>query len=82
MFAGLDIPTDIEQYAVLTFASGKSVKTVGGAKIMLAGDLIAEILSGLRSKKLAKAAVPEQFPLVRTLQYVVEFRAVATKSLA
>lgn len=29
LFSGLDIPTTIEQYAVLVFASGTNVKTLG-----------------------------------------------------
>jgi hypothetical protein len=82
LFAGLELPSDIEQYAVLVFASGKKVKTLGGAPIVLAGHLIEEILVGLRHKRLAKSAVPEQFPLLRTLQYVAEYREHAVKALS
>jgi hypothetical protein len=81
LFAGLDVPPVIEQYAVLVFASGVNVKTIGGATVKLAGEIIAEILRELRGKRLSKAAVPEQFPLLRTLQYVAEYRAYAFEAL-
>lgn len=82
LFTGLDLPAEIEQYAVLVFASGANVKTLGGARILFAADIIEEILVGLRGKRLAKAAVPEQFPLLRTLQYVAEYRTQAIRALA
>src|SRR6476469_835528 len=40
LFAGLDLPEKLEQYAVLVFASGVTVKTLGGAPILFAGDII------------------------------------------
>lgn len=74
LFAGIEIPAKIEQIAVLGFASVRNKKTLAGARIQLASELVDEILTGLRDKRLAKEAVPEQFPLVRTLQYVSEAR--------
>lgn len=82
LFAGLELPESLEQYAVLVFASGANVKWLGGARIVLAGEIVAEILLALKKRRLARAAVPEQFPLLRTLQYVTEFRAQAVKALA
>ena len=58
LFRGLDLPKTPEQFAVLVFASGANYTTVGGARILFAGDIIAEILQALRGKRLAKAAVP------------------------
>ena len=74
LFEGIDIPATIEQYAILAYATNASKTTLGGGTIRFAGDVVADILSHLKDKRLAKAAVPEQFPLVRTLQYVTEFR--------
>lgn len=82
LFAGLDLPLKPEQYAVLVFASGTRVKTLGGAPIRFAGDIIGDILRDLRGRRLARAAVSEQFPLLRTLQYVAEYRSQAMKALA
>lgn len=81
LFRGLDVPKTPEQFAVLVFASNTSFTSIGGARIIFAGDVIAEILSDLRSKRLAKAAVSEQYPLLRTLQYVAEYRSQALKAL-
>jgi hypothetical protein len=84
IFKGLDIgdPPRIEQIAVLVFASGANRQTLAGARIKFASEFIEEILGKLKSKRLAKAAVPEQFPLLRTLQYVAEYRVKAMKGLA
>lgn len=81
LFTGLDLPTSVEQIAILVFASNANVKTVGGARILLAGELVADILRDLRGKRLDKAAVPEQYPLLRTLQYVAEYRRDALRAL-
>lgn len=74
LFEGIEIPATIEQFAVLGFASARNVKMLAGAKVQLASELVEEVLAGLSSKRLAKEAVPEQFPLIRTLQYVAEAR--------
>ena len=81
LFSGLTVPTAIEQIAVLVFASGTTRQSLGGGRLLLAGDLVSEILLGLRDRRLAKAAVPEQFPLLRTMQYVAEYRTHAIKAL-
>ena len=75
LFRGLEVPKMPEQIAVLVFASAANFKTIGGAKIVFAGEIVGEILAYLRTKRLATAAVPQQYPLLRTLQYVVEYRA-------
>jgi hypothetical protein len=84
IFSDLDIgdPPRIEQVAVLVFASSTNVKTLGGAPIKFASEFIEEILRDLSKKRLATGAVPEQYPLLRTLQYVAEYRGKAMKALA
>lgn len=44
---------------------------------MTTSDLFVEIVSGNSGKKVAKAAVPEQYPLLRTIQFACEHRHAA-----
>ena len=74
LFAGLDLPTEIEQIALLGYGSNANRKMLAGATLMVVGDLIAEIVGEIQSKRVAKAAIPEDKPILRTLQYVCECR--------
>ena len=72
IFTGLAIPDHIEQIALLGFASNKNVKELAGGKIVTVADLYLDITNGLRGKKISQNAVPEQFSLLRTIQYCVD----------
>lgn len=74
IFSGLVLPDEIEQVALLGFASSKNYKTVGGGKVMLIPDLLKYIFAHLRPLSLSSSAVPEQFALLRTLQLVSDNR--------
>lgn len=77
LFKGMVLPSQIEQVAVLGFASKANVKMLAGARIMMTSELFAEIVSGISGKRIASAAVPEQYPLLRTLQFACEHRHAA-----
>jgi hypothetical protein len=81
LFAGLNVPHDIEQIAVLEFASKQRRSMLGGAKLVLVSDLLVEILSSLRARRVASNAVPEDKPILRTLQFVAEHKDVAFRAL-
>lgn len=76
LFKDLKIPDPlkIEQIAVLVFASKENHETLGGGKIKMASELIQEIFISIRDKKLAEHAIPEQFSILRSFQYVTEYR--------
>ncbi len=74
LFPGLDLPSEIDQIAILAFASKVNHPTLGGGKVLLVSDLLREILEDLSEKKIASSAVPEHHALLRTLQFVVEYR--------
>lgn len=74
LFDGIEIPDEIEQIALLVFASTKNHSTLGGGRLMILDELLAEILDGLAKTGIAKSAVPEQLPIVRTLQFVSHYR--------
>ncbi|MGQ7261993.1 hypothetical protein [Vreelandella sp. V005] len=77
IFAGIDLPTEIEQIAVLGFASNINVKTLAGGRIMTSADLLSEITADIGGMRIAKAAIPEQYPLLRTIQFVYQHRHAA-----
>ena len=74
LFPGLDLPEDIEQIAIFAFASRANHPTLAGRPVLLVSDLMREIMEDLSDKKIASAAVPEHHPILRTLQFVVEYR--------
>lgn len=74
LFPGFDVPREIEQIAVLVFASKVNHPTLGGGKVLLVSDLMREIMEDLSDKKISENAVPEHHALLRTLQFVVEYR--------
>lgn len=73
LFSGINIPNQIDQIALFVFASRTKHAELAGGKVAVASDLYSEIISGLQSKRVAKNAVPELFPLLRTIQHCCEF---------
>ncbi len=74
LFHGLPKKTPIEKIAIFAVGSRKNHQSVGGGQIKLLGEFLAEILADLENISWSKRAVPEQYPLIRTLQIVSEFR--------
>ena len=75
LFDGLELPDEIEQIALLVFASTANRKVLGGGRIMILDEFLGEILAGLADSTIASSAVPEQLPIVRTLQFVSHYRS-------
>lgn len=74
LFSGMTIPSSIEQIAVFGYGGKGSRTRIGGGKILLIQELLDEILANLALKSMHKEAVPEQFPLLRTLHFVAHHR--------
>lgn len=74
LFPGFELPDEIEQIAILAFASKTNHPTLGGGKVLIVSDLLREIMEDLSEKRIASSAVPEHQALLRTLQFVVEYR--------
>lgn len=81
LFEGISLPDQIEQIALLGYGSKKNRERVGGGQIMLVPELLAEILSALRDTTVATNAVPEDKPILRTLQFVSDNHGVVTRVL-
>ena len=74
LFSGLAVPEKIEQFAVFVFGSDTNHKTVGGGTVIMLNDLLKEIVDDLKTKKISKGFVPEQYPLLRVLQLACEYQ--------
>lgn len=75
LFDGIDLPHEIEQIALLVFASTANRTILGGGRIVILDQFLAQILCGLRDAKITSSAVPEQLPILRTLQFVSHYRS-------
>jgi len=74
LFSGLDIPTEIDQVAVLVFASKQKRDKLAGGKLILGNELMKEIFKDLGSRSIYSQTIPEQFPILRALQFVAQYR--------
>ena len=80
LFKGVELPSKIDQIAVLVFASKANHTTLGGGKIVLVGELLRDIADALSGVGIDRRAVPEQFPLLRTIQYMIHYKDMVFRS--
>jgi hypothetical protein len=73
LFAGVGAPDHIEQIALFAFASTANVTSLAGGRVAHVSDLYGEIVRGLRNMRVESQAVPEQFPLIRTIQQCQQY---------
>jgi hypothetical protein len=74
LFDGLDIPANIEQIAVLVFASKQKRDTLVGGKLILGNELLEIIFADLQNRSIYSQTIPEQFPILRAFQFVAQYR--------
>lgn len=73
LFEGFTLPDEIEQIAVFAYASKKNYATVAGGQIVLMTDLLEDIFRDLKSRSILTNSIPEQLPILRTLQIVAHY---------
>jgi hypothetical protein len=81
LFQGLELPKEIEQIAVLVFASKANHETLGGGKILLIDELLADIFAELKDRPIASHAVPEHLMILRSFQFVAQYRGAVFQAL-
>jgi len=64
---------EIEQMAVLVYGSEISHSKIGGGRIVLIKDLMNEIRENLAAREVRNAAVPEQYVILRGLQFAANY---------
>lgn len=71
VFPWIPSETNIEHIAILVQA-GPNRRNLAGASVKTVDEMIAEIRNAVKNAGLvSKAAIPEQYPLLRTIQFVV-----------
>jgi len=81
LFSGFKIPKEIDQLAVFVFGSKANHKQIANAKILSAQDIVIEIVENVKKKSIFEEAVPEQFPIIRTIQFVCQYEKEVYKVL-
>ncbi|MCB1470793.1 MAG: hypothetical protein KDK08_27380 [Rhizobiaceae bacterium] len=70
-FNGIGVLGELDQIVVLGFVSAvEKHRSIGGGRLVTSSELVAEIACSV-PKNNARSAVPENFPLLRTLQLAV-----------
>lgn len=77
VFRGIQLPEQLEQIALLGFASNANVTHLAGGKILTSAQFLHEITQEIGGLKIASAAIPEQYPLLRTIQFAYQHRKAA-----
>lgn len=72
LFSGIEVPQCIEQIALFGLGSKANNPMLAGGHVWLASDLLLQITNCLRKLPVEKAAVSEQYPLLRTIQFVCQ----------
>lgn len=75
LFSGMELPIALDQVVVHGAAiAADQHRGLGGGRLMTARELTAEIISGIPAT-FSKGTVPENYPLLRTLQFAKMARA-------
>ena len=73
LFAGFDALPDLEQIAVLVYGAQTRSAPLGGGRIQMIGELMQEVREGIAHRKIQSSAVPEQFVILRSLQFAATY---------
>ena len=64
----MELPTALDQVVVHGYAgAANKYRNLGGGRLVTSQELAAEIMTGIPANS-SKSAVPEKYPLMRTLQ--------------
>lgn len=77
LFPGIDLPEHLEQVALFAYGGKGGQTHLAGGRILLVRELMQDILASLRGRRVASAAVPEEYPILRSLQFAVEYWPIA-----
>lgn len=68
LFGGMDTPNELDQVVLHGYATAPDQhRKIGGGRLITSQELVSEIMAGI-SREIWRAAIPENFPLLRTLQ--------------
>jgi len=73
LFRGTALPAEIEQIALLEYASNSKRDKIGGGKVLLVKEFIRTIKKDLEAKMINNNAVSEHMPLLRMIQFMCHY---------
>lgn len=74
LFQGVEVPTKIEQIALFSLGAGKTDRTVlADGRGMMMPELLAAIMAEPKNKRIEREAIPEQYPLLRTIRFICQY---------
>ena len=74
LFKGLKIPDEIDQICLLGYGSNVNHPSLAGGRVVTVAEFLGEVVTELSKKSIHKNAVPESYPILRTLQYITQNR--------
>ena len=72
LFPNLVLPNKIDQIALFVHV-GRARETIAGGRVVPIAAFMEQIRAGIGDRKVGSAAIPEGFPLLRTLQFAAQF---------
>jgi len=74
LLGDFDLAGDIRQIALIGLGSRINHPTLGGGEVLTLPDFLAEIIASVGTVTEASGAVGQQYPILRTLQFVADNR--------
>ena len=81
LFQGLILPDKIEQIALFVYGGGKQ-RLLAGGEVVFIKEFMLNILNGIRAQRVSSAAIPEEYPLLRTLQFAAQYWGHSKRDIA
>lgn len=73
LFPGIPIPKHIEQIALFAYGGRQSRTELAGGRVLFIEDFMNEVRASIGYRKVSSAVVPEEYPLLRTLQFAAQY---------
>ena len=73
LFPNMAVPKEIDQIALFVHGGGKSRERIAGGRVVFIRAFMEEIRADIRHRKVGRSAIPEGFPLLRTLQFAEQY---------
>jgi hypothetical protein len=64
---------NLEQYALLAQSSAADRREIGGGRVMPVAELMTEIREEIGGRRILNSAIPEQFVILRALQFAANY---------
>jgi hypothetical protein len=81
LVGGKDKARSLRQVALIGLGSSTNHPSLGGGEVLSLGDFLVQILGAFRGGELAGQPVPQQYPILRTLQFVADNHRAAIPAL-